>query len=165
MSERDGYEPGVPCWVAGAQPDPGRPRLLHASCSAGRPRRRGELPRLPARAAATSPASARGGEPAAWSTHIWVESADEAAARARDAGGTRASPSRPTSPASAARPSSPTPPAPCSPSGEPDPHRAPSVVNEPGAWAMSALSDARPRGRKAFYGAVFGWETDSFGDR
>ena len=23
MSERDGYEPGVPCWVAAAPPDPG----------------------------------------------------------------------------------------------------------------------------------------------
>jgi hypothetical protein len=23
MSERDGYQPGVPCWVAAAPPDPG----------------------------------------------------------------------------------------------------------------------------------------------
>jgi hypothetical protein len=23
MSERDGYEPGAPCWVAAAPPDPG----------------------------------------------------------------------------------------------------------------------------------------------
>jgi hypothetical protein len=22
MSERDGYPPGVPCWVAGSHPDP-----------------------------------------------------------------------------------------------------------------------------------------------
>ena len=44
-------------------------------------------------------------------------------------------------------------------------HRGARVVNEPGAWAMSALSTPDPEGAKAFYGAVFGWETLAFGDR
>ncbi len=42
-------------------------------------------------------------------------------------------------------------------------HRGARVVNEPGAWAMSALSTPDPEGAKAFYGAVFGWTTSAFG--
>ena len=42
-------------------------------------------------------------------------------------------------------------------------HRGARVVNEPGAWAMSALSTPDPEGAKAFYGAVFGWTTTEFG--
>jgi len=45
---------------------------------------------------------------------------------------------------------------------EPDPHRGAQVVNEPGAWAMSALSTPDLGSAKAFYGAVFGWEADTF---
>jgi hypothetical protein len=37
MSERDGYKPGVPCWVDTWQPDAGR-RNSTRSCSVGRPR-------------------------------------------------------------------------------------------------------------------------------
>ena len=42
-------------------------------------------------------------------------------------------------------------------------HRGAELVNEPGAWAMSALSTPDPEGANAFYGAVFGWETEAFG--
>ena len=42
-------------------------------------------------------------------------------------------------------------------------HRGAQLVNEPGAWAMSALSTPDPEAAKAFYGAVFGWETEAFG--
>ena len=47
---------------------------------------------------------------------------------------------------------------------QPGEHRGARVVNEPGAWAMSALSTPDPEGAEAFYGAVFGWETMAFGD-
>jgi uncharacterized protein len=37
------------------------------------------------------------------------------------------------------------------------------LVNEPGAWSMSALQTADPERDAAFYGAVFGWEAEPFG--
>jgi hypothetical protein len=40
--------------------------------------------------------------------------------------------------------------------------RGAELVNEPGAWSMSLLSTPDPDGCRAFYGAVFGWETDAF---
>ena len=43
-------------------------------------------------------------------------------------------------------------------------HRGAEVVNEPGAWSWSQLLTTDPDGAKPFYGAVFGWETDAFGD-
>ena len=38
------------------------------------------------------------------------------------------------------------------------------VINEPGAWAMSVLQTPDTAGSERFYGAVFGWEAESFGD-
>jgi predicted enzyme related to lactoylglutathione lyase len=37
------------------------------------------------------------------------------------------------------------------------------LVNEPSAWAMSALVTPDPEAAATFYGDVFGWETESFG--
>jgi predicted enzyme related to lactoylglutathione lyase len=37
------------------------------------------------------------------------------------------------------------------------------LVNEAGAWSMNALRTPDPERAAAFYGAVFGWETESFG--
>lgn len=37
------------------------------------------------------------------------------------------------------------------------------IVNEPGAWAMSALSTPDGEGAAAFYRAMFGWEREAFG--
>jgi hypothetical protein len=42
-------------------------------------------------------------------------------------------------------------------------HRGAEVVNEPGAWAMSLLSTPDAEAATAFYGAVFGWQTEDFG--
>ena len=38
------------------------------------------------------------------------------------------------------------------------------LVNEPGAWAMSHLQTPEPERAAAFYGAVFGWTTETFGE-
>ena len=35
MSERDGYEPGVPCWVAAVEPDAGGAASLHGELFGG----------------------------------------------------------------------------------------------------------------------------------
>ena len=45
---------------------------------------------------------------------------------------------------------------------QPDEHKGAQVINEPGAWAMSALTTPDLEAAKAFYGAVFGWETQPF---
>jgi hypothetical protein len=37
------------------------------------------------------------------------------------------------------------------------------LVNEPGAWSMSALQTTDPARAAAFYGAVFGWDAEAFG--
>jgi predicted enzyme related to lactoylglutathione lyase len=37
------------------------------------------------------------------------------------------------------------------------------LVNEAGAWAMSALRTHDPEAAARFYGAVFGWQTEPFG--
>ena len=41
-------------------------------------------------------------------------------------------------------------------------HRGAQLVNEPGAWSMSALNTPDPEDAQRFYGAVFGWNTASF---
>jgi hypothetical protein len=74
MSERDGYEPGVPCWVDTRQPDPG------AGFVGGEP----EQP-VPADVIATSvPADG----PPQWGVDFWVEDTDATAERAAELGGT-----------------------------------------------------------------------------
>jgi len=45
---------------------------------------------------------------------------------------------------------------------QPAGHKGAQRVNEPNAWAMSSLSTPDLDGAKAFYGSVFGWETDTF---
>ena len=45
---------------------------------------------------------------------------------------------------------------------QPTERRGAQVVNEPGAWSMSHLNTRDLEGAKRFYGAVFGWETDTF---
>ena len=37
------------------------------------------------------------------------------------------------------------------------------LINEPGAWAMSALQTTDPDTAVAFYGAVFGWQAEATG--
>ncbi len=46
---------------------------------------------------------------------------------------------------------------------EPGARRGAQRVNEPGAWAMSALLTFDPDGAAGFLHAVFGWEAERFG--
>src|SRR3954454_19328571 len=96
MPERDGYIPGVPCWIDTSQPDPegalpfycdlfgwdfedAMPAGSEGSYFIGRIRG-GDV------AAVSS--TPEGAPPVAtWNTYIWVDSADDTAAKARAAGG------------------------------------------------------------------------------
>ena len=171
MSERDGYQAGVPCWVAGVHPDPEKAVAFYTelfgweaeeTMGADSPGKY-YLCRLRGRDVAAVGSRRGGGAPlvAVWETYIWVESADDTAARVSDAGGSVIM--DPFDLLDAARTG-----VFADPSGavfgvwQPGEHRGAQLVNEPGAWSISQLNTRDPEGSKAFYGAVFGWETDTF---
>jgi uncharacterized protein len=170
MSERDGYEPGVPCWVATVHPDPEKAVSFYTELfgweatnlmspeSSGKYyvcKRRGRD------VAAIS--SERGGAPSvpAWNTYIWAESADDTVSKVTEAGGSVVI--EPFDRLDAARVA-----VVADPAGavfgvwQPGEHMGARLVNEPGAWSMSQLNTPDQDDAKVFYGAVFGWETDTF---
>ena len=85
MSERNGYEPGVPCWVDARQPDPRAAADFYTRLFGWEAETTAEYTfcRLRGRDVAAITA----GDSPTWSTHIWVDSADETAAQVIDAGG------------------------------------------------------------------------------
>jgi uncharacterized protein len=170
MSQRDGFEPGVPCWVDTGQPDPEAAVEFYGHLFGWE---------FEDRMPADSPgryfvAQLRGRDVAAvgsqpeqapqtpmWNTYIWVDSADEAAAAVKEAGGSALM--EPFDVGDAGRMA-----VLADPAGaafcvwQPGQAKGAQLVNEPGAWSMSALNTRDPEGAKKFYGAVFGWETDTF---
>jgi predicted enzyme related to lactoylglutathione lyase len=174
MSERDHYPHGVPCWIEALQPDVDAALAFYGGVfgwefdgpgpMAGDPSGGYYVAKLRDREVAgiaPMPPSAPGIAPT-WMTHIAVDSVKEAAERALSAGGgVLASPfDAPPAGRMAVL---------ADPSGagfcvwEAGARRGAGIVNEPSAWAMSALSTADPEGAAAFYGAVFGWQTEAFG--
>ena len=110
MSERDGYQHGVPCWVDTWQPD--------ADAAAAKAAQAG------GRVVVAPFGSLDGGrmaivaDPAGAVIGLW----------------------------------------------QPGRHRGAQRVNEASAYAMSMLHTPDPEGAAAFYGDLFGWTTESFGD-
>ena len=97
MSERDGYEPGVPCWVATVHPNPEKVVGFYTELF-GWEATNLMPPESPSKyfvctrcgRDVAAGGSQRGGDASpvpAWETYIWVESADEAAANVTGAGG------------------------------------------------------------------------------
>jgi predicted enzyme related to lactoylglutathione lyase len=159
MSERDGFEPGVPCWVDTRQPNPQAAVDFYTQLFGWEAESNGEYAfcRLRGRDVAAITA----GEAPAWTTHIWVDDADATAAQAQDAGGRIVA--APFDVPGVGRTADLADPAGAEFSvWQPDGHKGARRVNEPGAWSMSSLSTPDLDGAKAFYGTVFGWETDTF---
>jgi uncharacterized protein len=171
MSERDGYQAGVPCWVASVYPDPEKAVAFYTelfgweaeeTMGANSPGKY-YLCRLRGRDVAAVGSQRGGGSPLVpvWDTYIWVVSADDTVTKVTDAGGSVVM--EPFDLLDAARIG-----VFADPAGavfgvwQPGEHRGAQLVNEPGAWSISQLSTRDPEGSKAFYGAVFGWETDTF---
>jgi uncharacterized protein len=170
MPQRDRYIPGVPCWVDTSQPDPAAAVDFYGglfgwefedvmppgSTSAY------SIARLGGRTVAavgSNPASAP--PRASWDTYVWVDSADEIAAKVRDAGG--AVVREPFDVMDAGRT------AVCTDTEgavfclwQARGHRGAQVVNEPGSLNFNDLNTRDVEGAKSFYGAVFGWETLGF---
>jgi predicted enzyme related to lactoylglutathione lyase len=167
MPERDGYIPGVPCWVDTSQPDPDAAAAFYGGLfgweleNAMPPDSPGKY--LIARirggdvAAISSPPD--GAPPAAtWNTYIWVDSADEAAAKAKDAGGQVLT--EPFDVMDAGRMA-----VLADPEGatfcvwQAREHKGARVINEHGSLNFNGLNMRDPDVAKRFYGAVFGWDT------
>jgi hypothetical protein len=172
MLERDGYLPGVPCWVDTSQPDPEAAVVFYSGLfgwdfrDAMPPGSAGKyfIARLRGGDVAAIGSQPEGGPPmAAWNTYAWVESADEAAAKVKDAGGRVVT--EPFDVMDAGRMAVCT-----DPEGaafcvwQAKEHKGARIVNEPGSLNFNGLNTRDAEGAKAFYGSVFGWETLALGD-
>ncbi|HEX2125708.1 MAG TPA: VOC family protein [Thermoleophilaceae bacterium] len=170
MPERDRYIPGVPCWVDSTQPDPPAAAEFYGGLFGWEFEDRmpadapGEylVARLRGHDVAAVGSQPAGVPPAAtWNTYVWVESADDTAAQARDAGGSVLM--EPFNVLDAGRMA-----VLADREGaafyvwEANGHRGAQIVNEPGSWNWSDLTTRDPGAARAFYGAVFGWEIDAF---
>jgi uncharacterized protein len=186
MPVRDGYIPGVPCWVEASQPDPeaavafyGRlfgwefedvmPPSSESNYLIARQEapstsifdlsgeeNRGDVAAVRSISEAPSPT-------AMWSSYFWVDSADEAASKVRDAGGGVVR--EPFDFMDACHMAVFT-----DPEGaafgvwEAKEHKGAQLVNDPGALVFNGLNTRDVEGARSFYGSVFGWQTGSIGD-
>jgi uncharacterized protein len=167
VPERDGYIPGVPCWVDTSQPDPDAAVAFYGELfgweleDAMPPDSPGKyfMARVRGRNVAAVGSVPEGAPPMAmWNTYIWVDSADETAAKVSDAGGSVLL--EPFDVMDAGRMgvfADPEGAAFCA--WQPGRHRGAQLVNEHGTLNFNTLSTRDPEGAKAFYGAVFGWGT------
>lgn len=164
MPKRDGYIPGVPCWVDTSQPDPARAVAFYRDLfgwefdDAMPDDEPGgyHIARIGGGTVAAVGSIPEGAPPEAmWTTYVSVDSADDAATRARDAGGQAM---EPFDVMDAGRMAVIT-----DPEGatfcvwQPKANPGAQVVNEHGALNFNTLATRDLEGAKAFYGAVFGW--------
>jgi predicted enzyme related to lactoylglutathione lyase len=185
MPERDGYIPGVPCWVDASEPDPEAALDYYGGLFGWEfqdvipPSSGGKyfIARGEARGSSIFDLSGdkHGGDVAAvrsipeaapptamWNTYFWVNSADEAASRVRDAGGDIVR--EPFDFMDACRMGIFT-----DPEGaafgvwEARQHKGARLVNDPGALVFNGLNTRDVTGARSFYGSVFGWQTGSIG--
>ena len=164
---QDRYIPGVPCWVDSSQPDPQAAAEFYRGLfgwdledqmppEAGSHYFAARIRGQDAAAISSVPEGAP--SMATWNTYVWVDSADDAAAKVREAGGTVLS--EPFDVFDAGRMAVFS-----DPEGavfsvwQPNRHRGATVVNEHGAVNFNNLNTRDAEQAKAFYGAVFGWTT------
>jgi predicted enzyme related to lactoylglutathione lyase len=161
----DRYIPGVPCWIDTTQPDPDAAMAFYGGLFGWE--FEDVLPRdAPGRyAIAKLPGGDVGGvgsQPdgppiALWNTYVWVDDADETAAKARDAGGTIVM--EPMDVFEAGRVAVFTDPEGATIAAwQPRNRRGSQVVNEHGSLNFNNLNTRDMQAAAAFYGAVFGWD-------
>src|SRR5215211_116955 len=185
MPVRDGYIPGVPCWVDASEPDPSAALDFYGGlfgwkfADAISPNSEGNY--FIARGEANSSsifdlsgeklsgdvAAVRsipeGAPPAGmWNTYFWVDSADDAASKVRDAGG--AVVVEPFDFMNACRTGVFTDPEEAAFGvWEAKKHNGAQLVNDPGAVVFNGLNTRDVDGARSFYGSVFGWRTGPIG--
>jgi uncharacterized protein len=167
MPERDGYIPGVPCWVDTSQPDPEAAVAFYSGLFGWE----FEDVMPPDSEAKYFTARLRGGDVAAvgsipegappmamWNTYVWVESADQTASKVLDAGGKALM--DPFDVMDAGRMAVFT-----DPEGaafcvwQAKENKGARIVNEAGSLNFNGLNTRDVEGAKSFYGSVFGWQT------
>jgi predicted enzyme related to lactoylglutathione lyase len=167
MPERDGYIPGVPSWVDTTQPDPEASVAFYGELFGWEfedmmpPEAEGSyfVARIRGGDVAAIGSIPEGAPPSAmWNTYIWVDSADETAAKVRDSGGTVVT--EPFDVMEAGRM------AVCADREgavfcvwQAKQHRGARIVNEHGSLNFNDLHTPDPESAKSFYGAVLGWRT------
>ena len=185
MPVRDGYIPGVPCWVDVSEPDPGAALDFYGGlfgwefeevlsrCSEGNyfiaqgEARGSSIFDVSGEVHGGDVAGVRSipeGAPAAamWNTYFWVDSADNAASKVRAAGGGVVA--EPFDFMDACRVAVFT-----DPEGaafgvwEARKHKGARLVNDPGALVFNGLNTRDVEGARSFYGSVFGWQTGPIG--
>jgi predicted enzyme related to lactoylglutathione lyase len=165
MSERDGYQPGVPCWVDVLVPDPKAAMGFYGELFGWEFDGPGPGDYFEAQARGRHVAGVGAqppGVPPVWNTYVSVASAEEAADAVAAAGGRIAIEPFDALPAGRVA-------AVQDPSGahiclwEPRDRQGARLVNEPSAWAMSMLHTGDPDACETFYREVFGWESEAFG--
>jgi uncharacterized protein len=171
MPERDGYIPGVPCWIDTSQPDPEAAVDFYSGLFGWEfedvmaPGTEGKYysARIRGKDVAAVSSIPEGAPPmATWNTYVWVDSADDTAAKVRDAGGqVLTEPFDVTNAGRMAVFADPEGAAFCV--WQAKEHRGAQIVNEHGSVNFNDLHTRDPEGAKAFYGAVFGWQTFDLG--
>jgi len=185
VPERDGYIPGVPCWVDASEPDPEAAVGFYGGLFGWEfedmmpPSSEGKyfIARHEARSSSIFDVSGavRDGDVAAvrsipeaapptamWNTYFWVDSADEAASKVRDVGGGVVT--EPFDFMDVARVAVFT-----DPEGaafcvwEAKAHKGARLVNDPGSLVFNGLNTRDVKGARSFYGPVFGWQTGAIG--
>ena len=167
MPERDGYIPGVPCWVDTSQPDPEAAVDFYRGLFGWEfedvmpPESEGKyfMARLRGGDVAAVGSIPEAAPPMAmWNTYIWVDSADDAASKVRDAGGGVLM--EPFDVMDAGRMAVVT-----DREGavfsvwQAKRNKGAQIVNEPGSLSFNGLGTRDIEAAKSFYGSVFGWST------
>jgi predicted enzyme related to lactoylglutathione lyase len=174
MSERERYPGGVPCWVETLQPDPQAALAFYGPLFGWEFADPGPMPGNPPGQYFVAQVRGRDvagigslpepseWQPTVWSTYVRVESADEAAERARDGGGRVLAGPLDVPPAGRLAVAA-------DPAGasfgvwEAGSREGAQVINESRAWSMSMLHTSEPEKAATFYEAMFGWKAEPFG--
>jgi predicted enzyme related to lactoylglutathione lyase len=171
MTSQTTYKPGVPCWVETLQADPRAALPFYSGLFGWEFAGPGPMPdpdgayyvaQVGGRDVAGIATLPNGAPGAAWTTYVRVDDADAAAARAESGGGTILVPPFDADPAGRAAVLA-------GPAGsvfgvwQARAREGAQLVNAPNAWAMSTLRTNDVAGAASFYGALFGWQPETFG--
>src|SRR5438132_3342466 len=166
MPERDGYIPGVPCWIDTSQPDPEAAVAFYGGLFGWElvdvmpPESEGKylIARLGGGDVAAVGSIPEGAPPMAmWNTYVWVDSANQTASKVLAAGGKALM--EPFDVMDAGRMA-----VFADPEGaafcvwQAKQHKGARIVNEAGSLNFNGLETRDPEAAESFYGSVFGWE-------
>jgi predicted enzyme related to lactoylglutathione lyase len=167
MPERDGYIPGVPCWVDTSQPDPDAAAKFYGDLFGWEmedvmpegSEAKYFMARIRGKDVAAIGSIPEAAPPMAmWNTYIWTDSADESTSKVNDAGGSALM--EPFDVMDSGRMSFVA-----DPEGaafglwQANQHKGSQLVNEHGTVNFNTLNTRDVDGAKSFYAAVFGWTT------